>query len=244
MARLPRLTVPGYPHHIIQRGNNRQPIFGDRADYELLLGLIDEHARKQQVAVHAYVLMSNHLHLLATPETVEGIPQLMQAVGRRYVRTFNLRHARTGTLWEGRYRSTLIQAERYLLACMVYLDLNPVRAGMVADPAEYPWSSYHHYVGRRNDRLVTPHPLYWELGNTPFAREQAYEELVHAGITPSQQQALTDSALRGWALGEPDYVADLQRRTARRVARSQAGRPRVKADDLSPIQEESLPSQD
>jgi putative transposase len=244
MARLPRLTVPGYPHHIIQRGNNRQPIFGDRADYELLLGLIDEHARKQQVAVHAYVLMSNHLHLLATPETVEGIPQLMQAVGRRYVRTFNLRHARTGTLWEGRYRSTLIQAERYLLACMVYLDLNPVRAGMVADPAEYPWSSYHHYVGRRNDRLETPHPLYWELGNTPFAREQAYEELVHAGITPSQQQALTDSALRGWALGEPDYVADLQRRTARRVARSQAGRPRVKADNLSPIQEEALPSQD
>lgn len=245
MARLPRLTLPGYPHHIIQRGNNRQAIFGDRADYELLLALIDEHARKQQVAVHAYVLMSNHLHLLATPETVEGIPQLMQAVGRRYVRTFNLRHARTGTLWEGRYRSTLIQAERYLLACMVYLDLNPVRAGMVGDPAEYPWSSYQHFVGRRNDKLITPHPLYWELGNTPFAREQAYEELVRAGISPSQQQALTDSALRGWALGEPDYVADLQRRTERRVARSQAGRPRTKlADDLSPIEQEDLTSQD
>lgn len=225
MARLPRLTVPGYPHHIIQRGNNRQAIFGGTADYELLLSLAEENARKHQVAIHGYVLMSNHFHLLATPETDDGIPQLMQAIGRRYVRTFNLRHRRTGTLWEGRYRSTLIQAERHLLACMVYMDLNPVRAGMVADPVEYPWSSYAHSIGRRTDRLITPHPLYWELGNTPFAREQAYLELVRAGIGMEHQRALTDSALRGWALGEPDYVADLQRRTQRRVARAQAGRP-------------------
>ena len=225
MARLPRLTVPGYPHHIIQRGNNRQAICSGPADYELLLSLIDEHARKQQVAIHAYVLMSNHFHLLATPETAEGIPQMMQAVGRRYVRTYNLRHARTGTLWEGRYKSTLIQAERYLLACMVYIDLNPVRAGMVAEPANYPWSSYQHYSGRKVDKLITPHPLYWELGNTPFAREQAYTELVRTGISDQQKRALTDSALRGWALGEPDYVADLQRRTERRVVPAKAGRP-------------------
>lgn len=225
MARLPRLTVPGYPHHIIQRGNNRQPIFVDKADYEELLRLLEEHAKKAGVAIHAYVLMSNHLHLLATPETEDGIPQLMQAVGRRYVRYFNDRHGRTGTLWEGRYRSTLIQAERYLLACMVYIDLNPVRAGMAAEPADYPWSSHAHYIGRRIDRLVTPHPLWWELGNTPFARDLAYSELVRAGISADQQRALTDSALRGWALGEPDYVADLQRRTERRVAKAQAGRP-------------------
>ena len=119
----------------------------------------------------------------------------------------------------------LIQAERYLLACMVYIDLNPVRAGLVADPAGYPWSSHHHYVGRRSDRLVTPHPLYWEMGNTPFARDAAYAELVRAGITADQQRVLTDSALRGWALGEPDYVADLQKRTARRVSKGRAGRP-------------------
>jgi putative transposase len=225
MARLPRLTVPGYAHHIIQRGNNRQAIFEGQADYELLLELLDENARKHQVAVHGYVLMSNHFHLLATPETAEGIPQMMQAVGRRYVRNYNLRHGRTGTLWEGRYKSTLIQAERYLFACMVYMDLNPVRAGMVTDPADYRWSSHPHYVGRRADRLIVPHPLYWELGNTPFAREQAYGELVAAGVGPEQRRALTDSALRGWALGEPDYVAELQRRTERRVARAQAGRP-------------------
>ncbi|MGV3569495.1 MAG: REP-associated tyrosine transposase [Ramlibacter sp.] len=228
MARLPRLTVPGYPHHIIQRGNNRQAIFAGAPDYELLLAMLDENARKHHVAIHGYVLMSNHFHLLATPETVEGIPQMMQAVGRRYVRNFNLRQQRTGTLWEGRYKSTLIQAERYLLACMAYMDLNPVRAGMVADPGDYPWSSYGHYVGRRSDRLVTPHPLYWELGNTPFARDEAYGSLVRAGIPPEQQRLLTDSALRGWALGEPDYVADLQRRTERRVARSHAGRPRTR----------------
>jgi putative transposase len=227
MARLPRLTVPGYPHHIIQRGNNRQAIFDAPADYELLLALIDEHARKQHVAVHAYVLMSNHFHLLATPETTDGIPQMMQAVGRRYVRNFNLRQARTGTLWEGRYKSNLIQAERYLLACMVYMDLNPVRAGMVADPADYAWSSHAHYAGRRADKLVTPHPLYWELGNTPFARDEAYVELVRAGVPEEQKQALTHSALRGWALGEPDYVADLQRRTERRVAPAAPGRPRA-----------------
>lgn len=234
MARLPRLTVPGYPHHIIQRGNNRQAIFAGAEDYELLLSLIDEHARKQRVAVHAYVLMSNHFHLLATPETEEGIPQLMQAVGRRYVRNFNLRQGRTGTLWEGRYRSTLIQAERHLLACMVYMDLNPVRAGMVADPADYRWSSHQHYIGRRVDKLITPHPLYWELGNTPFARDEAYLDLVRTGISEQEKQALTESAMRGWALGEPDYVADLQRRTARRVIRGQAGRPKTKAPESVP----------
>ena len=225
MARLPRLTIPGYPHHIIQRGNNRQAIFAGDADYELLLSLFEDNARQAGVAIHAYVLMSNHFHLLATPETVQSIPQMMQAVGRRYVRQFNRLQGRTGTLWEGRYRSTLIQTERYLLACMAYIDLNPVRAGLVADPAEYLWSSHRHYVGLRRDRLITPHSLYWELGNTPFARDAAYAELVRSGITAEQQQLLTNATLSGWALGEADYVADLQRRTARRVSKTRAGRP-------------------
>src|SRR3569832_744199 len=225
MARLPRLTLPGYPHHIIQRGNNRQPIFASTADYEHLLGLIEEFAKKFGVAVHSYVLMSNHIHLLATPQTADGIPNMMQALGRSYVRNFNSRQARTGTLWEGRYKSTLIQAERYLLACMVYIDLNPVRAGMVDAPASYPWSSHGYYVSGRSDRLVTPHPIWWELGNTPFAREAAYRELVNAGLSTAQQQALADSALRGWALGDAEYVADLQRRTARRVTKGKPGRP-------------------
>jgi putative transposase len=238
MARLARLTVPGYPHHIIQRGNNRQAIFADGADYELLLSILDENAREFKVAIHAYVLMSNHFHVLATPETIEGIPQMMQALGRRYVRRFNQKHGRTGTLWEGRYKSTIIQAERYLLACMVYIDLNPVRAAMVAEPAAYPWSSHPHYVGLRRDKLVTPHPLYCELGNTPFARDAAYAELVASGISPRLKLDLSESALRGWALGDADYVADLQRRTRRRLAKGRAGRPPSEPKavaDMSPI---------
>ena len=225
MARLPRLTLLGYPHHIIQRGNNRQAIFATAADYQTMLDLLAENARKFDVAVHAYVLMSNHFHLLATPHTADGLPQMMQAVGRRYVRYFNDSQRRSGTLWEGRYKSTLIQTERYLLACMVYIDLNPVRAGLVAQAGDYPWSSYGHYTGLRSDKLITPHPLVWELGNTPFAREAAYAELVQGGLNPVQQAALTDSVLRGWALGEPDFVAELQKRTQRRLAKISAGRP-------------------
>ncbi|RYG14234.1 MAG: transposase [Burkholderiales bacterium] len=225
MARLPRLTVPGYPHHIIQRGNNRQAIFAATEHYVDLLSLLWENAQKFDVAVHGYVLMTNHFHLLATPQTADGLPQMMQAVGRRYVRHFNDSQGRTGTLWEGRYRSTLIQTERYLLACMAYIDLNPVRAGLVMEPRDYPWSSHGHYIGLRNDKLITPHPLVWELGNTPFAREAAYADLVRAGITAEQQNDMTQSVLSGWALGEAEFVADLQKLTARRVSKTQAGRP-------------------
>lgn len=225
MARLPRLSLPGYPHHVIQRGNNRQAIFSSAADYQTLLDLIEENAKKFGVALHAYVLMSNHFHLLVTPESIDSLPRMMQAVGRRYVRHFNDRQGRTGTLWEGRYRSTLIQTESYLLACMAYIDLNPVRAGLVAQARDYPWSSHGHYAGLRSDRLVTPHPLFWTLGNTPFAREAAYAEMVHAGVPAEQQAALTQSVLSGWALGDTDFVADLQKRTQRRVSKTQAGRP-------------------
>ena len=227
MARLPRLTLPGYPHHVIQRGNNRQAIFAKTADYQRLLDLLDDNARQFEVAIHAYVLMSNHFHLLVTPQTSDGLPQMMQAVGRRYVRYFNDSQQRSGTLWEGRYRSTLIQTDRYLLACMAYIDLNPVRAGLVAQAADYPWTSHGHYIGRQMDKVVTPHPLVWALGNTPFAREAAYAELVQAGVNPVHQSALTQATLSGWALGEPDFVADLQKRTQRRVAKGQAGRPQA-----------------
>jgi putative transposase len=230
MARLSRLTLPGCPHHVIQRGNNRQPIFSTLADYQYLLKLLDDSARKFAVDIHAYVLMSNHFHLLATPQTDTGLPQMMQAVGRSYVRYFNDLQQRTGTLWEGRYRSTLIQTEHYLLACMAYIDLNPVRAGMVAEAADYPWSSHGVYLGLRSDKLITPHPLYWELANTPFGREVAYAELVRAGVSPDQQAALTRSTLAGWALGDADFVADLQKRTIRRVEKSKAGRPFIQVD--------------
>jgi putative transposase len=227
MARLPRLTLPGYPHHVIQRGNNSQPIFATTADYLTLLDTLHENAQKCKVAIHAYVLMPNHFHLLATPESADGLPQMMQAVGRRYVRWFNTAQARTGTLWEGRYKSTVLDAQHYLLPCMAYLDLNPVRAGLAAQAADYAWSSHGHYTGQRVDKLITPHPQYWALGNTPFAREAAYAKLVQGGISSAQQAALTDSALRGWALGSTTFVAELQNLTDRRLTKSLAGRPSV-----------------
>lgn len=226
MARLPRLTLPGHLHHVIQRGNNRQPIFQDGEDFDTMLGLLADNALQHGVAVHAYVLMDNHFHLLVTPSSADALPQMMQAVGRRYVQYFNRRHVRTGTLWEGRYRSTVLQAERYLLPCMVYLDLNPVRAGLVANAADYPWSSHAHWRGVRNDRLLTPHALYWALGNTPFAREAAYAALVQAGIGSLEQTALTASALSGWALGDAEFIDVLQKQTPRRVLQGQAGRPK------------------
>lgn len=233
MARQPRLSLAGYQHHIIQRGNNRQVIFMDVADRQFFLDLLEEHSKQFAIAIHSYVLMDNHIHVLATPGTAEALPGMMQAVGRRYVRHFNDRHHRTGTLWDGRYKSTLVQSESYLLTCMAYLDLNPVRAGMVAQPADYAWSSHGHYIGQRLDKLITPHPLAWELGNTPFAREAAYANLVQGGLAHREQTAIIDSVLYGWALGDADFVVNLQKKTPRRLVKGQAGRPKTKPNTES-----------
>ena len=225
MARLPRLSLPGYPHHVILRGNNRQLIFKDNSDRQALLGLLVGYCQKHGVNLHAFVLMDNHLHLLVTPQFDKALSKMMQDLGRDYVRYFNKTHTRTGTLWEGRFRSALIQTDRYFLACMVYIDLNPVRAGMVAQALEHPWSSHAHYVGARQDSWLVPHDVYWALGNTPFAREKAYAELVQYGIEESKKHALTSSVLGGWALGEDTFTQNLQPLSKRRVSKSKAGRP-------------------
>lgn len=225
MARLPRLTLPGYAHHVIQRGNNRQAIFSRPLDFTTWLQLAAECAHQFHVAVHAYVLMDNHFHLLATPESADGLPKMMQALGRRYVRYFNDHYARTGTLWEGRYRSTVIQAETHMLSCMAYMDQNPVRAGLASPTQDYPWSSYGHYAGQRVDRLITVHPIFWSMGNTPFSREAAYAELVKRVVGGPSQLALTEAALGGWALGDARFVTELQKKTPRRVTKGSPGRP-------------------
>ena len=232
MARQPRLTAPGYPHHVIQRGNNRQPIFLDDVDRRLFLDTLCTQAREHGVAVHAYVLMDNHVHLLLTPDTAEGLPKLMQALGRSYVRAFNARHGRTGTLWEGRYRSTVIEAERYLLACMAYIELNPVRAGMVAAPADFAWSSHAHHIGQRSDPLITPHALYWAMGDTPFARERAYGELVGARLQAGSHADLSRAVHAGWALGGDAFLDTLATQTSRRVSKAQVGRPPKTVDPV------------
>lgn len=225
MARLPRLTVVGMPHHLIWRGNNRQAVFLDDADRHFFLAELAQHAAREQVQVHAYVLMPNHLHLLLTPLQDGALSRLMQSLGRSYVRRFNQRHARSGTLWEGRYRSTVIDSQCHLLACMVYIDTNPVRAGMVSAAENYSWSSHAHYVGLRHDKWLIPHPLVWGLGNTPFAREMSYADLVRQGLSVSEQQVLTDSALLGWPLGRPEFLLQLRDFTSRRLEKGRAGRP-------------------
>lgn len=225
MARLPRLRLAGQVHHVIQRGNNRQAIFIDSADRERMLALLGEHAAAHGISVHAFVLLDGRMHLLATPASADGLSKWMQAVGRAYVRYFNDRHSRTGTLWEGRFRSTLVQPDRHLLACMVYMDWSPVKEGSATAPESHAWSSHAHYVGLRADRLVTPHAQYWGLGNTPFAREAAYAELVRAGLSPSAELELVNATLHGWALGDADFIAQLEVQNPRRLTRRKPGRP-------------------
>ena len=225
MARHPRLALPGYPHHVIQRGNNRQPIVLDEADRKMLYSLWLEESQRHKVAVNAYVLLDNHFHLLLTPPSEEAMSLRMQSVGRSYVRYFNKRHNRTGTLWEGRYKSSVLDSEAYLLTCMSYIDLNPVRAGIVDAPENFDWSSYKHLIGQKIDKLVTPHALYWGLGNTPFSREAAYAEFVSSGLSATIQKDLTESVLKGRVVGRPEFLKTLQKKTQRPILPQKAGRP-------------------
>jgi len=227
MARLPRSKAAGYPHHVIQRGNNRQAIFADDADYERYLRLLSEITTAHRIAVHAYVLMTNHVHLLVTPDEDEGLSGFMQALGRRYVRWFNDRHHRTGTLWEGRFRSTVIAADGYFLACMRYIELNPVRAGLSAEAADYRWSSNPHHVGRSVDPVITDHALFWALGNTPFERQSAYQSLFDVPLPEDQVQEIRRATNRGWALTRGDHASKEEPVETKFRAPGRRGRPRL-----------------
>lgn len=225
MARLPRLSIPGHPHLLIQNTSAGRTAFVEAEDYARLLSMLQAAAAREGASIHAYALLPDQVQLLLTPHSEVALPRIMQAIGRRYVQLFNRRQRRNGGLWEGRYRATVLQAETCLLRCMVSLDLAPVRAGYAIRPADYPWSSHGHYAGLRHERLLTPHPLMWDLGNTPFAREAAYVERVRQGLSDEEQAGLADAARKGWALGEPDFIARLQEQTARRLSRGRAGRP-------------------
>jgi len=226
MARLTRLALPGEPHHIIQRGLNGQAIVTDDVDRERFLAEVRESAALYKLAVHAYVLMDNHLHLLATPETVQSLSRAMQSLGRRYVAAFNQRHGRTGTLWDGRFRAAPLEADAHLLTCMRFIELNPGRTGgWAADPGDYRWSSAAHHLGRRRDPLVLDHALYWGIGNTPFEREAAWKAWLADGCGPAEARRHTDSALRGWPLGGVAWTAELAKSTDRPLVPRRRGRP-------------------
>ncbi len=225
MARLPRLVIPQQPHHIIQQGNDAQLIFRDSEDYQQFLVWLRDSARECKVALHAYVLMPNHFHLLATPAGERGLAQMMQRLGRYYVPWYNARHQRSGGLFQGRFKTSLVDAQAYFLKCSHFVESNPVRTGLVGDARDYPWSSYHHHAGIRNDPVITDHALYWALGNTPFQREAAYMELSSTPL-PDQEYALIEAAvLKGWPLASEAYKASLQESIKRQVLPAKRGRP-------------------
>jgi putative transposase len=217
MARLPRLYLPGCAQHIIQRGNNREPCFYDEADYKAYLSFLKDAAAKYQVAIHAFVLMTNHVHLLATPANENGVSRMMQALGRKYVQYFNYTYVRTGTLWEGRYKSTLVDSENYLLTVYRYIELNPVRASMVGHASDYPWSSYHCNALGKAIQLITPHSLYLQLGNSSEERQKYYRQLFQGRMSERDMSEIRESTNKAWALGDDRFKAIIAEKTGRRA---------------------------
>jgi putative transposase len=229
MARLPRFVIPGQPQHIIQRGNNRQAIFAADADYQFFRDALVEASTEHGLAIHGYVWMTNHIHLLASPESGHAISKVFQSVGRRYVQYFNATYGRSGTLWEGRYRATVVDSERYLLTLMRYIELNPVRAGMVAHPGDYPWSSYrHHAQGEAglNADWLTAHEEYLRLGRNEADRQSAYRELVQSAVPGNDLAEIRECTHKGWALGGERFREQIEVLGQRRAASKGVGRPK------------------
>jgi putative transposase len=225
MSRLARLFVPGFPQLITQRGNNGTAIFLDETDFRQYLQYLRDALRESALLLHAYVLMPDHVHLLVSAPNEKSLGRMMQQLGRRYVRWFNDRHHRSGTLWEGRYRSTVLEPCAWFLAASCYVEANPVRNGLVAGCEHYPWSSCCHHYGLLHDPLVSDHARYWGLGNTPFERQAAYRALIDAGVSLVQLETIRYAAHRGWMLGEiPLDSPDVQ--PTRRPTPLSKGRPR------------------
>ena len=226
MPRKPRFYVPGMPVHLIQRGNNRQACFFGDEDYRVYLDCLAEASQRYGCQVHAYVLMTNHVHLLMTPATDSAISRTMQDVGRHYVQYVNHTYRRTGTLWEGRHKASPIDSENYLLVCYRYIELNPVRAGMVNSPTDYPWSSYRHHAFAEPDPIVEDHALYHALGRTPEERTTAYRDLFRTHLDPAQIQALREATNVGVPLGNERFKEQIETALQCKVGHLRRGRPR------------------
>ncbi|WP_166425467.1 transposase [Paraglaciecola sp. 20A4] len=225
MARLPRACPAGVPQHIVQRGNNRQVCFVEEQDFVAYVGWLIEYSKKYRVDIHAWVLMTNHVHLLCTSQMSNGVSLMMQSLGRQYVRYFNLSYKRTGTLWEGRFRSCLVQTENYLLQLYRYIELNPIRAGMVDEPSAYKWSSYQINALGKESALCVPHALYLALGDNKAQRQSAYRALFKSRMAG---KLLTDIRLatnKGMALGSEHFKQEIETLTGRKMRPGKIGRP-------------------
>ena len=224
MPRKPRVSIPGVVEHVIQRGNNRQIIFTGEDDMGAYLTRLKGYAEQYDVKIHAWVLMTNHVHLLCTPSTTTAISKMMQSLGRMYVMYFNRKYHRTGTLWEGRYKSCLVQDERYLLHVYRYIELNPVRAEMVDDPGDYGWSSYLcNGLGQHNS-LLTPHPLYLALGLADEVRQQRYRSLFSQHVDGALLDDIRKATNKGLALGNDRFIDEIAAITGVRLVENKRGR--------------------
>ncbi|WP_395138531.1 transposase [Schlegelella aquatica] len=230
MARLARLAAPGLPHAVVQRGHNRQPVFLDEEDYRLYLTALREAVLPLRTALHAYVLVPGEVWMLLTPSQPDGLSRTMQAVGRRYAAAFNRRHARTGTLWDGRFRAGVVEPAR-LVTAMLAVETLPQRRGLVGQPDAWRWSSLAHHLGRRHDTLIHDAAPFWALGNTPFDREAAYARRLEEGLSGAEAEALEACALKGWVWGSAAFVAEVERATQRRAQPRPRGRPRKQDGD-------------
>lgn len=238
MARLPRFILPGQPQHVIVRGNNREPVFYSDQDYRFYLEKLKQACDKHQCDIHAYVLMTNHVHLLITPHTEQGIGKALQMLGRYYVQYFNHSYNRTGTLWEGRYKATLIDSENYLLTCYRYIELNSVRAqGMVEHPSEYLWSSYRYNALGQEDENVTPHEEYVRLGKSAEDREKAYRALFRSHISEKTLDEIRQATNKAWVLGSSYFKEKIQGQLNRPVLPAAKGgdrKSKAYRDSLQP----------
>lgn len=227
MPRKPRFYLPGEPAHIVQRGNCRQPVFFEHDDYHAYLTWLSEGATRYGCSIHAYVLMTNHVHLLMTPQTKQSISKTIQHVGRHYVTYINSTYGKSGTLWEGRHKGCVISSEHYLLACMRYIELNPVRAGMVMTPMDYRWSSYAANAAGLYDKVVTPHGLYHALAKEPAERLYTYRELFRQALAPEQVHDIRATVQTGTPLGNDRFREQVERTLGSKVGHARRGRPNL-----------------
>lgn len=242
MARLPRLSIPGQLHHVLWRSNGATTVFVDEDDRQVFKTLMGQHLATAHMAVHAWALMPDHVHVLLTPQAPDALSVGLQAVGRVYVPYYNRRHGHRGTVWEGRFRSTVLESARWVLPAMIWLDSHPHRSGLSVGPEVHPYTSAAHYLGLRHERCLTAPAPYWALGNTPFAREAAYRRLLEQGLEEDLIQQLTQAALKGWALGSPQFVSELQKTVARRLQQAHAGRPVSKGSRTAASSVQPAPS--
>lgn len=224
MARQARTVIPGQAMHVMVRGNHHQALFQEQADYAVYLNWLRTAAANFSVAVHAYVLMPNHAHFLVSPKESNSLAKLMQSLGRRYAQFFNQKHSRNGSIWEGRYRSSIIDPD-YVLRCQRYIELNPVRSGLESRPADCQWTSYASHTGVRAESWLQDHPLFWRLGNTPFERQMAWANFVKEGAPHREDREITEALLRSKPWVSPEYAKTLFKGDAEALRIRPRGRP-------------------